>query len=102
MDCGKLLRILINAVAIAITILFLLIVAAYISSCGKEEQPMQYKERMKFAGWSCQSPSKQIGVWIDTETGVCYCGANGHLTVMVDHDGKPFVANGWRDFSSDD
>ena len=103
MDYGKLLRILINAVVIAITILFLLIVAMYISSCGKEEQPMQYKDRMKFAGWSYpESPSKQVGVWIDTETGVCYCGANGKLTMMVDHDGKPFVANGWRDFSSDD
>lgn len=103
MDYGKLLKILINAVAIAITILFLLIVAMYISSCGKEEQPMQYKGRMKFAGWSyVGAPGKQVGVWIDTETGVCYCGSNEKLTVMVDHDGKPFVANGWRDYGADD
>ena len=71
-------------------------------ACGKEDQPMQYEGRMKFAGWSyAESPSKQVGVWIDTETGVCYCGANGKLTMMVDHDGKPFIANGWRDYDGE-
>ena len=102
MDGRKLLKAIIDALALGVLILVLLLMVMWLSGCGKEEPPMQYKDRMKFAGWSyAYSPSKQIGVWIDTETGVCYCGANGKLTMMVDHDGRPFIANGWRDYDAE-
>lgn len=100
MDCGKLWKIILDAVALILVVITIIIIVAVCSSCGKEEKPMQYINRMQFAGWSyAESPSKKVGVWIDKETGVCYCGANGKLTMMVDHDGKPFVANGWRDYN---
>lgn len=102
MDGRKLLEILKNLLVIAFTILFLLLVVMYLSACGKTKAPKQYEDRLAFAGWSYVGiPGKQVGVWIDTETGVCYCGSSEKLTMMVDHDGKPFVANGWRDFSYD-
>lgn len=55
--------------------------------CG-DRAPKQYDDRMKWEGGY---------VWTDTETGVCYLGAMGHYTVMVNADGTPFIANGWRD-----
>lgn len=65
----------------------LLILLGWLGGCGRQ-LPKQYEGRMKYAG-SC--------VWIDTETGVCYLAMRGGICVMVDHDGKPYVANGWRD-----
>ena len=97
MDYGKLLKILVHALVIAIVTLFLLLVAMYCNGCGKQSAPapLQYESRLKFAGMS----GTTFEVWIDTETGICYLAqTDGGLTVMVDHDGKPFVANGWRDF----
>lgn len=98
MDGRKLLKILVHALAIGVVILFLMFVAMYCNGCGKQSAPRQYEGRMKYAGMSGTS----MEVWIDTETGICYLLYRGKIVVMVDHDGKPFVANGWRDFSSDD
>lgn len=105
MDYGKLLKILVHALAIGVVILFLMFVAMYCNGCEKQSAPapLQYESRLKFAGWShVGAPGKQVGVWIDTETGVCYCGSNDKLTMMVDHDGAPYIANGWRDYGADD
>lgn len=42
-------------------------------------------------------------IYVDTDTGVCYLWAyHGGFTVMVDHTGKPYIANGWRDWGADD
>lgn len=36
---------------------------------------------------------------VDTETGVQYISVpNGGTCVIVDRDGKPLIANGWRDY----
>ena len=42
-------------------------------------------------------------IYVDMETGVCYI-ANiyGGIEVMVDHDGKPYIENGFRDWSDGD
>ena len=41
-------------------------------------------------------------IYIDTETGVQYLwvhsGNKGGLTVLVDHDGKPLIAEGFKDY----
>ena len=56
---------------------------------GCDRAPKQYEHRMKYAGGD---------VWIDTETGVCYWTTyKGGTCVMVNQDGTPFIANGWRD-----
>lgn len=42
-------------------------------------------------------PSYNIGV--DTQTGVEYLfTSKGNVTVLVDQEGKPYIANGWRDY----
>lgn len=42
-------------------------------------------------------------IYIDTETGVCYLHTSyGGLCVMVDRNGNPYIANGWRDYSDGD
>ena len=72
------------------TILLLLMLLA---GCGRE-----YSDRMRVLeqgdGWY---------IMVDTDTGVCYFRSSyGTCTVMVDHTGKPFIANGWRDWSGDE
>ena len=61
---------------------------ALLVGCGRDEQDLMYKGRMKYAG---------SNIYIDTETGVCYL-QNYGFTVMVNQDGTPYIANGWRDY----
>lgn len=73
-------------------VIALIIVALMLTGCGNRA-PRQYDGRMKTAGkgfdWE---------VLIDTETGVCYLTTyKGGTCVMVNQDGAPFIANGWRD-----
>lgn len=37
-------------------------------------------------------------IYIDRDSGVQYLSRGDSLCVMVDHDGKPLIANGWRDY----
>ena len=72
------------------TLLLLLVI---LTGCTTE-----YSDRMRVLeqgdGWY---------VLVDTETGVCYFRSSyGTCTVMVDHTGKPYIANGWRDWGADD
>lgn len=71
------------------------ILAAILIGCGveKDSTPKIYQNRMEYAG---------SNIYIDTETGVCYLWGKGSYTVMVDREGKPFIANGWRDWSDGD
>ena len=74
-------------------IVALLLALMILAGCGRE-----YSDRMRVLeqgdGWH---------IMVDTETGVCYFrSANGACAVMVDHTGKPYIANGWRDWGADD
>lgn len=63
--------------------------------CGCDRAPKQYDGRMKYAGGNTA-----YEVLIDTETGICYLKtASGGVCVMVNQDGTPYVANGWRDYA---
>ena len=85
-----------TAYLLALTASMLLII--YVCcSCGKKtaaaDQPKQYEDRFVHAG-----NSGYLHTYIDTETGICYAvTGKGAICVMLDHDGKPYVANGWRD-----
>lgn len=71
------------------------------TGCGATapRSPKQYEGRMKYAGTS-RHGANWIRIWIDTETGICYAeSAYGGITILVNHDGTPFVANGWRDYT---
>ena len=84
-------------------VLISLLIAASIAGCGVEKEPLMYQGRMKYAGISVDRGFRSGYIWIDTETGVCYMESfNGVFTVMVDREGKPFIANGWRDWSDGD
>lgn len=87
-----------------VSLILALLIAATIVGCGVEKEPLMYQGRMKYAGISSLDRGSRSGhIWIDTETGVCYIESfNGVFTVMVDREGKPFIANGWRDWSDGD
>ena len=70
----------------------LIALACLLMGCG-DRAPKQYDDRMKYAG-----KGFDYAVLIDRETGVCYLKTSyGGLAVMVNQDGTPYVANGWRD-----
>ena len=76
-------------------IVALLLAVMMLCGCTREsgsEEPLMYHDRMKYAG---------SNIYIDTETGVCYLYGHGY-TVMVDHNGDPYIANGWRDWGGDE
>lgn len=64
--------------------------------CGCDRAPKQYDNRVKYAGGDWLH-----SIYIDKETGVCYLVAGHGVTVMVNQDGTPFIANGWRDDGGD-
>lgn len=74
-----------------IAVIWAVLMIALLVGCGAvNREPREYEGRMKAAG---------NGIWIDTETGVCYFGTNrGGYTVIVNQDGTPYIANGWRDY----
>lgn len=41
-------------------------------------------------------------IFVDTETGVEYITNGDAITALVDFTGKPYIANGWRDWGGDD
>lgn len=98
MNCGERLKTILTTITVILITVMLIVIVLAVSGCGKTVEPEPvYQGRMKYAGTSHTS-GLNLFVWIDTETGVCYVEDNGSLTVLVDHDGKPFVANGWRDY----
>jgi len=70
------------------------ILAAILIGCGTpKDHRMRVLERVA-----------DYEILVDTDTGVCYirnAGAGG-FCVMVDHNGNPYIANGWRDWSDGD
>lgn len=80
-----------------------LAVMVMIAGCGRQEDPLLYAGRMKYAGRTIDHGIASGYIWIDTDTGVCYLESNtGVFTVMVDRDGKPYIANGWRDYGGEE
>ena len=71
----------------------LIALACLLMGCG-DRAPKQYDNRIKYAGGDSVHQ-----VLIDTETGICYLKTTyGGVCVMVNQDGTPFIANGWRDY----
>lgn len=80
--------------SIALNVVLLCIVIVLCGAVFESEEvsarsPQLYVNRMKYVGSS---------IYVDTETGICYLHGSGAYTLMLDHDGMPFVANGWRDY----
>ena len=67
-------------------------ISILLAGCGTVKEPRQYDSRMKVTG-------KASGhlILTDRETGVCYLVTTTGVCVMVNQDGTPYVANGWRD-----
>jgi len=54
-----------------------------------------YMNRMQLVSYSYDA---RIYIVMDTETGVCYLhNESGGITPLLNQDGTPYVANGWRD-----
>ena len=72
-----------------------LIAIMLLGGCGAPEKE-EHRMRVLQRGEDCT-------ILVDTDTGVCYLRTSyGGLCVMVDHTGKPYIANGWRDWGGND
>ena len=79
-------------------IVALLLAVMMLCGCTRESGS-ESESRMRMI--ETQYPEYRI--YVDTDTGVCYLWAyHGGFTVMVDHNGDPYIANGWRDWSGDE
>lgn len=76
----------------AIAVLFgVLLILLFLSGCRKVEASNQ---RMRE-----ETHGSYFHIYTDLETGVQYLRVeSGGVCVMVDKDGKPYLANGWRDY----
>lgn len=62
---------------------------------GKDEKPY-HPER--YGSMRTIETGDEYWVMVDTETGCCYVfGARGGVCQLTNHDGSPYLANGWRD-----
>ncbi len=77
----------------AIMIALGVVIALLLTGCDSDRAPRQYDGRMKIIGGDTFTT-----IYVDKETGVCYLAARQGVTLMVNADGSPFVANGWRDY----
>ena len=79
----------------------ILLCSVFLSGCGnKKMSPAEesnaarvddFKQRFIFVDGG------EKVLLIDKETGVQYLCIGGDIVVVVDRDGKPQIANGWRD-----
>ena len=71
----------------------ILLAAILLAGCGTPEDHRMRKIEC----------TANYAILVDTDTGVCYLHTpHGGLCVMVDHNGNPYIANGWRDWGGDD
>lgn len=77
----------------------ILIVLLIISGCGKAEPAPYYFYEGESPRFTVIERGTDYAITVDTQTGVEYLMTNhGNVTVLVDKDGKPLLANGWRDY----
>ena len=80
-----------NHEALIIAALFvILLVLLFLTGCASEE--ISRPNRMRIERYD------EYRIMVDLETGVQYLSRGDSLCVLVDKDGKPYLANGWRDY----
>lgn len=90
--------------SVAIALLIAIIGAVVISATGCGPTVTYDADAATLDGGRVQLVERKfpLSVYMDTETGVCYLAikdAEGNaICVMVNQDGSPYVANGWRDY----
>lgn len=77
--------------------------AAALTACGSPKLFQKADAIENPNRFRIESGGTMIGVALvtDRETGVQYLmnTSSGEITVLVDKDGKPYIANGWRDYT---
>ena len=63
---------------------------ALLVGCGAVDDTRQ--ERMRIERYD------EYRIYTDRDSGVQYLSRGESLVVIVDRDGKPLIANGWRDY----
>lgn len=85
--------------AIIAVLTIILIVLLIVAGCGKTETETDYffleESSPRFTVLERQAG---YTITVDIQTGVEYLWTSkGNVTPLIDHEGRPFLANGWRD-----
>lgn len=89
---------------IGIVLCFSLGIILYFNSCncGKSYNLEAHTETGQALGhdrfYIVEGDYNSQAIFIDSETGVEYLWICGGLTILVDHNGKPLIAEGYRDY----
>ena len=88
---------IVTIVTILLGILLAVLVIFCVRGCSRQNDALNNSER-----FILESGGNNIGLALvtDKETGVQYLYNvhSGVFTVLLDHDGKPYIKNGWRDY----
>lgn len=77
----------------------ILIVLLIISGCGKAEPAPYYFYEGESPRFTVIERGTDYTIAVDTQTGVEYLWTQkGNVTTLINHEGKPYLANGWRDY----
>lgn len=84
-----------------VIIIAVLLILLFLSGCGSTYESPYFCE-CSSERFNIIESQPSYSVCVDTQTGVEYLmTSKGNVTVMVDKDGKPLLANGWRDYEAD-
>jgi len=81
----------------SMAICLLIVIALLTCSCGAitEENIPNHRMGIEYH----EEALRSYYILTDLETGVQYLSVpNAGTCVVVDHEGKPYIANGWRDY----
>lgn len=83
--------------AIIAVLAIILIVLLIIAGCGKSDEKYYFTEEGS-PRFTVIERGADYTIAVDTQTGVEYLWTEkGNVITLIDHEGRPYLANGWRD-----
>ena len=82
-----------------IAVVWAVLMIALLNGCGKQSTEGIYFTEGESARFKTIERQAWYFICVDRDTGVEYLGtSDGHMTVLVDREWNPLIANGWRDY----
>lgn len=83
--------------AIIAVLAIILLVLLIIAGCGKTDKKYYFMEDGS-PRFTVIERGGDYTIAVDTQTGVEYLWtAKGNVITLIDHEGRPYLGNGWRD-----
>jgi len=88
-----------NNIRVVAALLIVLIALVFSAGCGAEPAKEYYFMEEGSPRFTVIERGGDYTIAIDTQTGVEYLWtAKGNVITLIDHEGRPYLGNGWRDY----